>query len=413
MNPDDALATLAIDSRSAEAFEAARVRKVENNVRLLRNWGIASWSVVLWILPSDMLRPEAWAVYGGLVALTVLAHIAIDRGRNPRRTAIATSLLDPLMGAAICAVTGGIASPFMAYLYFTLMSVAIRLGIREALLQSVFNAVLIVLLHRFASAPATSDGLLVTMLLILAFAASLGVVVALWARQRADLAMAYAHTLREAGRRYQGFVQRFAQIQEEERQIISGELHDRMSGHMFLLRRGIEACMDHRHDASALERQLTTLADRVSACTADVRSIMNQLRPTVLDELGFFEAAGEYLSRQKTAVDGTLTWHFDPALKSWRSAHDALLFRLIQEALLNTQKHAQASRVHVELKAQGDCVVLVIEDDGVGFDPTRTPTGHYGIMTMRERATGAGGTMEIRSGTGGTRVTVTLPLGDP
>lgn len=413
MDPDIAPPTVAIDARSAEAFESARIRKVENNVRLLRNVGIASWSLVLWILPSEMLHPAAWPTYAGLVVATILAHVAIGRGRNPRRTAIATSLLDPLIGAAICAVTGGIASPFMAYLYFTLMSVAIRLGIRESLLQAIFNAALILALDRFAPAPAAPEGLLGTVLLILAFAASLGVVVALWARQRAGLAMAYAHTLQEAGRRYQDFVQRFAQAQEEERQIISAELHDRMSGHMFLLRRGIEACLDRRHDPSALEDQLATLAERVSACTADVRSVMNQLRPTVLDELGFFEAAGEYLSRQKATVEGTLSWGFDPVLKHWRSAHDALLFRLLQEALLNTQKHAQASRVHVELKAQGDRVVLLIEDDGVGFDPARTPTGHYGIMTMRERAAGAGGTLEIRSGAGGTRVTVTLPLGDP
>jgi len=89
------------------------------------------------------------------------------------------------------------------------------------------------------------------------------------------------------------------------------------------------------------------------------------------------------------------------------------LQRIIQEALTNIRKHAQAKTVHVDLQLQGDgWLNLTIADDGRGFDPD-LPRGrkHLGLSTMRERAESLGGDISIVTGSGqGTRVTVTLPL---
>jgi len=84
-----------------------------------------------------------------------------------------------------------------------------------------------------------------------------------------------------------------------------------------------------------------------------------------------------------------------------------MLFRLMQEALLNARKHSNAKSVSIDLKRHGSAVVLTITDDGVGFDPSRTPVGHFGLLTMRERAEVSGGVLSIESSPGhGTKISV-------
>ena len=87
------------------------------------------------------------------------------------------------------------------------------------------------------------------------------------------------------------------------------------------------------------------------------------------------------------------------------------LYRIAQEALQNTVKHAQAQCVEVRLEAQDGEMRLAIEDDGVGFESGGTFPGHLGLRSMRERATGVGGSFEIVSAPGdGTRILVSVPL---
>lgn len=84
-----------------------------------------------------------------------------------------------------------------------------------------------------------------------------------------------------------------------------------------------------------------------------------------------------------------------------------MLFRLVQEALLNVRKHASANSVLIALRKEGDHVTLIIEDDGKGFDTSHIPVGHFGLMTMRERAEVSGGILSIQSKQGrGTRISV-------
>ncbi len=89
------------------------------------------------------------------------------------------------------------------------------------------------------------------------------------------------------------------------------------------------------------------------------------------------------------------------------------LFRIAQEALNNVVKHAQTDRAEVRLCLEGDTASLVIEDPGVGFDPTRISLGasHLGLTSMRERVQALGGTLEIESQAhAGTRIKVEVPL---
>jgi two-component system sensor histidine kinase DegS len=88
-----------------------------------------------------------------------------------------------------------------------------------------------------------------------------------------------------------------------------------------------------------------------------------------------------------------------------------MLFRLVQEALLNARKHAHARLLSVSLDRRASEVVLNIEDDGCGFATASIPAGHYGLLTMRERAEVSGGVLEITSQLGrGTLISVRFPL---
>jgi len=393
-----------------------RLRRAEKDIRWLRFSGLIGWFVVLQSHGYELGFTPVWAIYTIGCIYAAWAHVQAERSANIRRTAIATTFGDPVLAGFICGATGGIDSVLYPFFFFTQMSVAIRFGVWESIGIALFNCALTILIFFvepwYSPHPGSATSLmLATKLFLLGFAGFLGAILAEWARAHANLILEHARTLRESGDRYQAVLRRFAQVQEEERRNIAGELHDRMSGHLFALRQGLEQCVAGLDDRAALRTRLDELESTVRACTHDVRSIMNELRPTVLDELGFYEAASEYLGRQAELLPFRLVRRIDPSLRDWRSRQDAMLFRLLQEALLNIQKHAQATTVEVLLEARGDEVVLSIADDGQGFDPDNVPLGHYGLMTMRERAESAGGELCVDAGGGrrGTRIEVRLP----
>ena len=145
----------------------------------------------------------------------------------------------------------------------------------------------------------------------------------------------------------------------------------------------------------------------VENCSSDIRSLMNELRPTVLDHLGLYEALSEYLIGQIETAPFVLTANLDPELRGWASRQDAMLFRLVQEALLNVRKHGRATRVEVSLCRVDGRVVLSIIDDGCGFAPSAVPNGRLGLQMMGERAEAAGGRLAVDSAPGrGTAVRV-------
>jgi signal transduction histidine kinase len=393
-----------------------RLRRAEKDIRWLRNIGLVGWLAVLYGHGYTFGLTPVWGVYTAGVIYAAVAHVQAARAGNVRRVAVFTTFGDPVLACMICMVTGGVDSVLYPFFYFTQMSVAIRFGVWESIGIAVFNCVLTVLIffaEPYYSGHTERETLLMlgTKMFLLGFSGFMGAVLADWAREHAKLILEHARTLRESGERYQAVLRRFAQVQEEERRNIAGELHDRMSGHLFGLRHGLEQCVKGIDDRQGLSEKLGELEVTVRACTRDVRSIMNELRPTVLDELGFFEAATEHLARQSEVVPYQLTQRFDPSLRDWRSRQDAMLFRLLQEALLNIQKHAQATTVDVSLEPWREDVILTIADDGQGFDPEKVPIGHYGLMTMRERAEAAGGHLIVDAGRGrrGTRVRVFLP----
>ena len=144
-----------------------------------------------------------------------------------------------------------------------------------------------------------------------------------------------------------------------------------------------------------------------------LRSLITELRPAALDEIGLQPAlqalAERSASRAGISIDAKLelNGHLDcPALET-------TVFRLVQEGLTNVARHAEAETVELEVRTDSETVSVLLRDDGVGFDPAEESTG-FGLRGVRERVKLARGRIEVDSAPGsGTVIRAELPLGEP
>jgi signal transduction histidine kinase len=194
--------------------------------------------------------------------------------------------------------------------------------------------------------------------------------------------------------------------QEMERKRISRELHDGLGQKLVGTKLQIENCSED--DPSCLSSTLSYTKSGIHDIIEELRRISNDLMPAALEELGL-EAAIRNLCRF-VAADSHLAIDCDVEMES--PPHDqkaVFLFRICQEALQNVVKHAGASLISVQLIENRESVILIIEDDGAGFDIHAAVQGS-GLINMKERASLLGGTFSIESTRGtGTTIRVKLP----
>jgi signal transduction histidine kinase len=146
--------------------------------------------------------------------------------------------------------------------------------------------------------------------------------------------------------------------------------------------------------------------------TTQVRDLLTDLHPPGLNEYGLLAALRSYVDtfRRSTSLSVCVRGEESPRLAR---AAELALFRIAQEALINSAKHAAANRVEVTLKATAVDVLLSVKDDGQGFDPAE-PGNHssWGLVIMRDRAEAVGARLKIESAPGkGTAVLVAVPWG--
>lgn len=205
----------------------------------------------------------------------------------------------------------------------------------------------------------------------------------------------------------------------EERERIAREMHDGLAQSLSFLH--LKASMARRAKASGdeqkLEAELVELKQAAEEAYEEVRQAIFGLRTMVSRGLGFVPTLTEYLHdfSQQTGIRVDLQVPDGIALSFSQSA-EIQLIRIVQEALANVRKHAGASKVVVRFRGLGeDGLRVIIEDDGCGFDvadAVRRGRLSFGLQTMRERAEGIGGALEVESAPGrGTRVVVALPMG--
>jgi signal transduction histidine kinase len=396
----------------------AHLLRAERQIAWLRWIGMAGWLYIL-LGTGEVPGWPVWLVYGGGLVFTLTAHLRVSRGLTAGSigpAARVTTIGDPILTTAMCFVTGGLASVFFPFYYFTLLAAAFRYGAREAAAVLIFNVALTGLLY--LAVPGADLNRLAVAVFYLAFSALLGVLLANWAEENLAVAHERSRALRGARDRARMLLQRLINSQEDERKRIAGDIHDRMSGHLFALRQNVDRIREDAQTLQHLHQPLDRLDVEVRDTSSEVRRLMNELRPTVLDELGLAPAIEEYLAELHGTLSFDITFEADPAARSWRGRGDMALFRIFQEALLNIRKHAGANHVSITLRQcrdqNGNDIVLSLRDDGTGFDPSASPRlGHLGLLTMRERAEAVGGRLEIVSAPGqGTLVTAQIP-GDP
>jgi signal transduction histidine kinase len=203
-------------------------------------------------------------------------------------------------------------------------------------------------------------------------------------------------------------------IQEEERRRIARDLHDHLGQQMTALRLSLESLRE-TCDGPAREKleQTQALAARLDS---DVDFLAWELRPAALDHLGLPTALRNFLKEFSSHFQIKGRFHTRGlGRKRLAPETEINLYRIAQEALNNIYKHARATSVDVLLELRGDEVVLIVEDDGRGFDQVEAAAAGVGdrglgLVGMRERAAIVGGTVEIETAPGeGTTVFARVP----
>jgi signal transduction histidine kinase len=200
------------------------------------------------------------------------------------------------------------------------------------------------------------------------------------------------------------------QFLEEQTRRISHELHDEAGQLLASVYLALDdVARDLPPTAAARLQSVKTLLDRIEE---ELRRLSHDLRPTILDDLGLM-AALDVLAERVSArtglwvkVEGRREERLSPAIET-------VLYRIVQEALNNVSKHAQASGVTVVVRREARRVCCSVRDDGVGFDPgtPRSTVTGIGLIGIRERLAPLGGALSIDAAPGrGTELRVAIPL---
>jgi PAS domain S-box-containing protein len=216
------------------------------------------------------------------------------------------------------------------------------------------------------------------------------------------------------------YLARLVFAQEDERRRIAREMHDQFGEHLTSLNRWIgmlkQACADNV-DSTDLRGQVADLEAVAQRLDRDVDHLVWELRPTALDDLGLRAALANYVQDWSKRVNVAANVHASGQVEDRLTSEvETTLYRIAQEALTNVAKHARATRVDVLLDRRADHVLLVVEDDGLGFEPGEADQagGGFGLLGMRERAALVGATLEIESVPGkGTTILVRTPIQVP
>jgi len=202
--------------------------------------------------------------------------------------------------------------------------------------------------------------------------------------------------------------------QEEERRRVARDIHDGPAQAIANIVFRAEVCerlIDT--DAERAKTELKALREHIRSALSEIRKIIFDLRPMALDDLGMVptirgildvlrEQYGLFIEIAVTGKERRLEPHIEIGM-----------FRVVQEALNNVVKHAQAASIRVRIEFAANGVTVIVEDDGKGFDVSDegSPAGHFGIMGMQERVQLLEGKLAIKSApNGGTRVIVSVPI---
>jgi signal transduction histidine kinase len=207
-----------------------------------------------------------------------------------------------------------------------------------------------------------------------------------------------------------GMMRRTIEAQEEERRRVATEIHDGVTQQLVSIWYRLLACgRSLATDRAQAARELEAAKLLVDEALGEARNAIHDLRPSVLDDLGLAPALRALAYRQ---LAGRHTLELDVADDVALPAHhEVVMYRVAQEAITNICRHSRARRVKIALYEERPHVVLVVGDDGCGFDPAGGRSRmSFGLTGMAERVSLAGGRLSVHSASGrGTVITVLIP----
>lgn len=203
---------------------------------------------------------------------------------------------------------------------------------------------------------------------------------------------------------------RIQEIVSQERNRLARELHDSVSQQLFAASMLMSAVTEDQvaRDVGQ-DRQLAVVEGIIHQAQLEMRALLLHLRPVPLRNKSLQEGIQELLEELAQKVPMKIDWKTE-TLQLDKGIEDHL-FRILQESVSNTLRHAKANSIDVLLIERDGMVILRIVDDGIGFELDQTKTGSYGLQNMKERAVELGGSLKIVSvPRNGTRLEVKIPL---
>ncbi|MDL2355896.1 MAG: cache domain-containing protein [Pseudomonadota bacterium] len=223
--------------------------------------------------------------------------------------------------------------------------------------------------------------------------------------------------LRVADAKLRALAQRVVESQERERARLSRDLHDGISQWLVSIKLQIEAGIIRLAGNAEQQQQargsFERTAGQLNDVLGEVRRISHDLRPAILDDLGL-AAALDHLAHEFTEGGAVpVGFRADGAVAGLPDVINTALFRIAQEALTNSERHAGARRIDLSLARSKDQVVLTVADDGRGFDPEAVagnPQRGIGLRNMLERIEAIGGQLRIDSSAAGTTLRASVAV---
>lgn len=219
-------------------------------------------------------------------------------------------------------------------------------------------------------------------------------------------------TLQQSYEEIRQLTEHLQKIREEERIYIAREIHDELGQQLTAIKMDV-AWIDKKipEEISDIKRKLKNIITLLDGSNQSIRRILSELRPRILDDHGLLEAI-EWLGRQFSETTGIPVKCTTPEKDIKVSEQIATcIFRVCQEAFTNITRYALAKNVLISVRVIEKNIVVIIEDDGIGFDTATVQTKKsFGILGMKERVLSLGGKFELISSPGkGTKITASLP----
>jgi len=211
--------------------------------------------------------------------------------------------------------------------------------------------------------------------------------------------------------------QQILKAQEQERQNIARELHDELGQSLTMIKTELGRVASHREDSKKLAKIIRTIDEATDHVIASTRTLLQKLRPDMLDSIGLTAALTELMKKWAAQYEIPCTFDLSENLDTLNDNIQLTLYRILQESLTNIVRHARATRVQVHCHMPSvnhsdpyPAITLIISDDGIGRKQSDTPQHGLGLAGIRERVQSLGGNMEIKSNPNqGMRIIVSIP----